>query len=585
MSQTSLDFSSFSEAVQNDFLQLTKTFQKRIIITYPKQLRFFVQRILGHQKIAGEEAKGIYQFTDYEVGFKELKENVRGTIVFVTIPDPEFVSHALKYFKNMPHCSKVLFTIPRSSAIISQVLSNFNYTLVDYYPKNPETEVFVHEFHADFLPVDNSYFLLPCYNSFSKIFVDHDTGDIFAAARALSKIQTIFGQIPQVITVGETAEKCNEIITGILNQSSFAKSCFPQIDTLLIIDRTADLITPFIFSGTGEQLIDNIFGIQYGKFVKDGDTLLSQSNRAFADLRSLSYSETMKSTTDFVNKMKEVEEFTKSKGKNKGYDPKFFTQFSKYKRLIDLRPNYSQIIDIINECQQSINSDPAFTPCFNAEIFVLQGKQFSLLEEHLISIFNDWQNALRMIFLESACSISHSEKFVQSVQREILAEFGSKVLTSLIKLDKLGLLSSSKFYYDWSKVRNTLNLIDTPDPNPDGSYTYKEPIFSHLNGYCPLTCRLADIAKGETVTPPQCLSSPQVRMTVTGEKPPFVEGSTRRVLVFFIGGVTLSEVGIIRDIGLKSEGKYEFIVGSTDQCNSKQFIQQICPFLNNSENQ
>ena len=570
MTQTSLDFSSFKEAIQQEFLQLTKSFVPKVYICYPPELEFFVHRILGCEKIAGPSGSQTYKFVEYSSTFNKQIDS-SGTIVFVTIPDPEFVSKVLEYFNNVKNMAKVIFTIPKSNAIITQILSNFGFSQVDNYPKNKEKEVFVQEFHADFLFIENSYFLLPCYHSFTKIFIDQDPGDIFASARALSKIQSIFGQIPQVITIGENAEKCNEIINGILNQSSFAKSCFPQIDTLLIVDRAADLITPFIFSGTGEQLLDNTFGIRYGRFLPNLQTDVSQSNEAFAEIRALSIADTMIETGSFTDKIKQAQEAAK----NGIQGSSFRNDYLKYYRISTLKPKYEEIINLIEKCQNSINSNPTFMPCFNAEFTVIQGMQVNLLEEHLISMFNDWEDALRLICMESAACVNHSQKFVQSVQREILAEFGSQALPSILNLEKIGLLSSSKFYYEWNKLRNNMELLAFKDDNKG----FKDWIFNPLNGYCPLTVRLASNAKEENVEPSQYLTSPQVRMTVTGKKPPFVEGSTRRILVFVIGGVTLSEAGIIRDIGLRSEGKYEFIIGSTDQINGKQFIHQICPFL------
>lgn len=67
---------------------------------------------------------------------------------------------------------------------------------------------------------------------------------------------------------------------------------------------------------------------------------------------------------------------------------------------------------------------------------------------------------------------------------------------------------------------------------------------------------------------------------ITGELPEPVPGKPRKILVFFIGGVTVSEVDFIRKFGkVISNNKLQFIVGGTDQINNNNFVDQLCPDL------
>ena len=571
MSKQSLSLSAFSSAAETELNNLISSFPQKVVLLFPPQLEIFLTKTIPNVLLNNKKASYA----------KSLKNPLKdpGTLVFITTPEPEFIADFLPYLKNAPTYHKVILTIPKSNIFVDQMIIDNGYIPVDHLPVNIKQEIYVHEFHNDFVAIEDSYFLLPCINSFYKTFIQNDMSDVFDSARALSKIQTIFGQIPQVITVGQVAEKCGEIMTGILNQISIAKSTFPQIDSLIIIDRTVDMMTPFLFSGTVEQIFDNVYGINYGRLNHQDyqDLILTQSSPAFARFRALSIGDMSNEVQKVKQEMQEIANHNNATNPTlRGND--FKQDYLRKREIVNNKPTYSKFIDIVDDAIVTLAKTPSFKPCFDAEMAIFKGQNASLLEEHLISMFNDWPSAIRLLCLEATCGSIKSAKFVQAFQREAVAEFGAAAMESMLNLEKLNILTSSKFYYSWNNVKKEFNLLDT-------TKDFKDPLMAHLNGIVPLTVRLVDRFKEEKINKIESLTAPQVRVTVNGEKPPYVEGSARRILVYFIGGVTLSEAGIIRQIGIKSEGKYEFIVGGTDQVNPMSLVKQICPCLEQEQDE
>lgn len=77
-------------------------------------------------------------------------------------------------------------------------------------------------------------------------------------------LQKLFGTIPKVSAKGTAACQVWELMGRLLRQNGESLSQYqapPQIDHLLILDRSVDLLSPLATQLTYEGLIDEIFGI------------------------------------------------------------------------------------------------------------------------------------------------------------------------------------------------------------------------------------------------------------------------------------------------------------------------------------
>ena len=82
------------------------------------------------------------------------------------------------------------------------------------------------------------------------------------------RLQYVYGKIPNIFSKGDGAK----IVFDILKNEE--KNCGnelkldevnTEIESLIILDRKIDLVTPLITQSTYAGLVDEIFGIKHGK--------------------------------------------------------------------------------------------------------------------------------------------------------------------------------------------------------------------------------------------------------------------------------------------------------------------------------
>jgi len=81
-------------------------------------------------------------------------------------------------------------------------------------------------------------------------------------------IQSLYGIIPNMIGKGRYARNVLDLMARMRRDigTDADPPMSPQIDTLMIIDRTVDLITPVVTQLTYEGLIDECYGIKQSEF-------------------------------------------------------------------------------------------------------------------------------------------------------------------------------------------------------------------------------------------------------------------------------------------------------------------------------
>ena len=473
----------------------------------------------------------------------------------------------------MPNYTKSLLLIPRTTAFVQQVLENHNFIPVQSLPSHPSKEIYVQEFHADFLPVDNDFFLMPCVNSFYQIAIENDFNDLYSSARCLAKIQMVFGTIPQVFTLGYNAEKVRDLMQSIISQTGSSSSAIPQIDSLVIIDRLSDLTSPLMTYSIIESLIDETFGINYGilhvpEFVGHGEQriVLNDYVKVYKEIR---FSEIAQGTTVINNQLAEYKETHRILKEKEYKNENFKENCFKMKDAIDEKPKLSLFLDLLNAAiAKSIQNDPLLKIMIQKE-FDLVCSQVPIIDfaENYITIFNDWMNALRLIFLESIVGVNHSKGTIQKIEKEIVMEFGLKSHEVIIGLEKLKLLSSN-IIQGWQQLSDVLGVFK------------KDQMGGICNNFVPPTVRVVEKAtQGDWPgTWGKVFEERKVPVSVVGQPVNRVDSEVRKILVFFVGGVTPSEAAFIRQMGnVQFGGQVQYIVGATDSINKSKIMKQICP--------
>ena len=532
--KSSFSFSVFKETFQQEFLHLISNLNGSIKIVFPRYLTTFITQSIP----LSISSQHNFSFTTLPSIQKDTKDI---SVVYITPPEEDLIQQFLEHFDKLKKATKVIFAIPQTNAFIETLIENTGYEVTHNAISKPEKQVLVADFHCDFLPVETDFFLLPSKNSFSKIFFEENQMQLFYSARALAKIQSVSGKIPHIMTIGEKSQQVKEIMLNLVSKAEISPSV-PVIDAVLIIDRMSDLITPLYIMTTIEGMLDEVVGINYGGlFIPDSkDTLLMTNNSPiFASYRDNGVANP---DFDIINELKNAADELKSI-KPQGVSMQEFTE--KVKRINKLKP-YKEIIDkhvnLLEKVYAEKAKDSTHSALLTAEFNLLWGESCSTLAEQLITLKQDWRSAFKLLILEACTNITHKKKFYQTVRNMCIAHFGPQVIESLAILDEFGLFSAeNKFPADWKNIQE--NLVVTEKPKiVENQNVYKTQLMNVLDGYVPISLKLIYNCVSNNAKVLQSITQNKTMKITVSTSPDSSKNqkSSRKVLVLFVGGVTLT---------------------------------------------
>ena len=122
-------------------------------------------------------------------------------------------------------------------------------------------DIIIDELNLDFLPIDTDLLSMESKDCFRDLYVNQETTPIFNLAHGLITLQQLYGIIPNVFVKGDKAKACYDTMTRMQREIPDNEKKVPtQIETMILIDRSADLITPIMVPATYEALLDEVFG-------------------------------------------------------------------------------------------------------------------------------------------------------------------------------------------------------------------------------------------------------------------------------------------------------------------------------------
>lgn len=110
---------------------------------------------------------------------------------------------------------------------------------------------------------------------FRELYLEGDSSPSNYIARALMKVQAIYGKFPLIRYCGTESERVTKILTDLKERTGDnLPNVMPEFSELILIDRAVDLVSPLITQLTYEGLIDELYGINNNllnlDFLKDG---------------------------------------------------------------------------------------------------------------------------------------------------------------------------------------------------------------------------------------------------------------------------------------------------------------------------
>uniref|UniRef100_H3BFJ3 VPS33A core subunit of CORVET and HOPS complexes n=1 Tax=Latimeria chalumnae TaxID=7897 RepID=H3BFJ3_LATCH len=446
------------------------------------------------------------------------------------------------------------------------------------------------EYSLDLIPFDGDLLSMEAETAFRECYLENDQTSLYHAAKGLMTLQALYGSIPQIFGKGESARHVANMMLRMKREFTGCQNpILPVFDTLLLLDRNVDLLTPLATQLTYEGLIDEIYGIQNSKC--NSDKFAQKKNNKFGKSTCssplqgyLKMAKLLVVSTEVVNKKFRVsspliskESFTISahfkerhNAKTVGEIKQFVSQLPHMQAARSSLANHTSIAELIKDIT---TSDEFFDNLTVEQEFMsgIETDKVSVYTEESITKKDPLIKILRLVCLQSVCNNGLKQKVLDYYKREILQTYGYEHILTLNNLEKSGLLklqSSSRNNYP--TIRKTLRLW-MDDVNEQHAFP-PPPQGVNLQ---PASVSPASTASGKRIylTIVSMITNKHYFLCMPG--PIGQQGENRVTLVFFLGGVTYAEIAALRFLSQMEDGGTEYIIATTKLMNGTSWIKSL----------
>ncbi|RPD57126.1 Sec1-like protein [Lentinus tigrinus ALCF2SS1-6] len=452
----------------------------------------------------------------------------RPLIKWVKIVADQIKRHARESQKH----TYTLLLVPRTSTLVTRILEE----------EGVLGDVTVSSYNLQFIPLAEDVISLENDNAFKEIWVDGDETVVYDSMQALLTLEKLHGLFPRVVGKGDYAARLAHLLYRNIPQASSSapsdshlNAPSETIDSLIILDRRVDMISPLLTQLTYEGLIDELIGIKNSHVElpvslisppatsqPDGSANAGASSSSVAPTISIAKEKKRKHhlTTATDSLLSELQDLNFSAvGKKLNQVARRLDEDYKLrhqaKTVAQLRDFVGKLGGLQNE-HQSLRLHTGLsemlvpmtrTEEFNKSLEIQQNLlalydtnlQITAIED-MIAQGADMRTVVRLLCLASVVLGGVKAKSLENLKREILQTYGYNYLPLLLALSSppLSILLSTPLppntpasvvdsKYPYANLRKSLRLlIEDPDPleelENDISYVY--------SGYAPISVRL-----------------------------------------------------------------------------------------------
>ncbi|KAG0707596.1 Sec1-like protein [Suillus ampliporus] len=420
-----------------------------------------------------------------------------------------------------------LFLVPRTSTLVSRILEE----------EGILGDITISSYNLQFIPIADDVISLENDNAFKELWVDGDETVIFDSALALNSLQKVYGRFPRILGKGDYASRLATLLTKSLPEqpspSSDTSILSAPFDSLIIIDRTVDMITPLLTQLTYEGLVDEFIGIKNSHVelpvslltppsapnpsnpnaTPSGSAsvtplvnektkkhhLTTTTDPLLAELRDLNFSSVGKRLSRVAHRL---DEDYKAR-----LQAKTVAQLRDFVGKLGGLQSEHQALRLHTSLSEML-SPKTRTDLFNKSLEVQQNllasyevpTQISAIED-MIAHGASMETVVRLLCLASITGGGIKAKALDSVKRELLQAYGYNYLPLLLSLAAYPLaillpiplpvstppvVVASK--YPFTTLRKSLRLLI--DDNPEALEEVENDISYTYSGYAPISVRL-----------------------------------------------------------------------------------------------
>ncbi|XP_031092487.1 vacuolar protein-sorting-associated protein 33 homolog [Ipomoea triloba] len=479
-----------------------------------------------------------------------------------------------------------LYFVPRRAVVCEKILEE----------EKVHHLLTIGEYPLYLLPLDDDVLSFELDTAYREFTVDGDTTSLWHIAKAIHKLECSFGVIPNVRAKGKASVRVADILNRMQAEEpvNTADAVVPDINTLILIDREVDMVTPMCSQLTYEGLLDEFLGINNGAVELDASIMgaqqqegkktkvpLNSSDKLFKEIRNQNFEVVVQVLRQRATSMKQ--DYTEMQSTNQSV-----SELKDFVKKLNSLPEMTRHINLAQHLTQ-FTSKPSFLGRLDMEHTMVESESYDICMEYIEEMIHKQEpllNVLRLLILFSITNSGLPKRNFDYLRRELLHSYGFEHIATLNNLEKAGLFRKQDSKSNWITIKRALQLVvedtDTANPN-DISYVF--------SGYSPLSIRLVQHAIRSGWRPIEeilrMLPGPHSDSKRSGfaSSPSFDNllgsahnsdkvGDGRRsvVLVVFIGGVTFAEINALRFLSSQEGMAYDLIVLTTNIVNGHTLI-------------
>ncbi|KAG4302222.1 hypothetical protein PCK1_001494 [Pneumocystis canis] len=537
-----------------------------------------------------------------------------------TIANMYLISAHVRTERHLKTFNSTLYLVSRRTDVCDKILEK----------EGVMGDLIIGSFPLWMIPFESDLVSLELTDSFKEIYMDGNVSSIYHSACVLMEIQALYGLFPRILGKGDKAKQLKDLLFRLRQEYSlehplktYLNNVSTIIDSLIIIDRELDLITPLMTQLTYEGLIDEIYGIK-GSYVEVSPILISNlniQNKSHTSISSTLIDESFQKKKILLNSSDKIFNILR--------DNNFSTigiHLNKIARQLfsDYEGRYqaktvSQIRDFVNKLGdlQTDHKLLKFHISLTEDIMSFTTSEMFLkileIQQNFVSGINCSQNspieelfsrnasvttALRLLCLESLIFGGIQSKELENFKKELIHAYGYKCILAFPILEKAGLLytrtsNSYKTYNSINKAfRLIVNNVNEQDPD-DISYVY--------SGFAPLSIRIVQYIIQKYLLKPnfkeknslfnwerfedslKLLKGPLFDEVQKGDDQtmnfikPVKTQEKKTIVVFFLGGCTFTEIAALRFIAKQEINFKEIIIITTSIINGNIIVESALP--------
>ncbi|XP_022139311.1 vacuolar protein-sorting-associated protein 33 homolog [Momordica charantia] len=436
------------------------------------------------------------------------------------------------------------------------------------------------------IPLDEDILSFELDRPNKEYLVDGDTSSLWHIAKAIHKLEFSFGVIPNVRAKGKASVRVSDILNHLQTEEPVNSNdmVMPEINTLILLDREVDMVTPMCSQLTYEGLVDEFLHVNNGSVELDSSIMgvqqdgkrmkvpLNSSDKLYKEIRDLNFEVVVQILRQKAMTMKqdyaEMSTTTQSVSELKDF----------VKKLNSL-PEMTRHINLAQHLS-TFTSKPSFLGQLDMEHTIIEAESYDICFEYIEELIHKQEPLVKVLRLLILLSITNSglpKRHFDYLRRELLHSYGFEHMGTLNNLEKSGLIKKQESKSNWLTIKRGLQLVvdDTNTVNPtDIAYVF--------SGYAPLSIRLVQQAVRSGWRPIEEIlkllpgphsetkrggffssSSYDSLQGASASTDKVTDGRRTLVLVVFIGGVTFAEISALRFLSGQEGMAYELIVGAT----------------------